>query len=160
MKALLLYYSNRLSVRELCEASAKYSKVDVLELRDRFDRGPLWSATVGIYKAVCGTGTKIDEVDVNLDEYNNIIIATPVWGFNPVPAVNEFLHRTNFAGREVSGLLIHSGKSAGLAADVLRKRIRLAGGVCRGIVSIPQKELQEKNCDIFTFLKLKLQRAR
>lgn len=160
MKTLLLYYSNYQSIRELCEASSKYKKVDVVELRDRFDKSTAWSATVGTYKAICGKGTKIDQVDVNLEEYDTIIIATPVWGFNPAPAVNEFLHWTNLGGREVSGLLIHSGKTAGMAADVLRKRIKLAGGVCCGMVSIPQKELKEKNCDLFTFLKLKFQRAR
>ncbi len=160
MKTLLLYYSNYQSIRELCEASSKYKKVDVVELRDRFERDAFWTATVGTYKAVCGQGTKIQDIDVDLKEYDTIILATPVWGFNPAPAVNEFLHRTNLAGREVSGLLIHSGKSAGMAADVLRKRIKLAGGVCCGMVSVPEKELRRENCDLFTFLRQKFQRAR
>jgi multimeric flavodoxin WrbA len=159
MKTLLLYYSNRQSIRELCEASAKDSQVDVMELRDRFDRGTVWCSTVGVCKAISGTGSKLDEFNVNFDEYDSIIVATPVWGFNPVPAINEFLHRTNFAGREVSGLLIHSGKTAGMAGDVLRKRIKLAGGVCRGVVSVPIKELKEKKCDVFSYAKLKFQKA-
>lgn len=159
MKILLLYYSNNNSIRELCEASGRENKVDVMELRDRYDRSQVWCATVGKYKAVCGTGSRIEAVDFNIDEYDSVIIATPVWSFNPAPAVNEFLHRTNFSGKEVSGLLIHPGKSAGKAGDVLRNRIKLAGGICCGIVSIPQKELKGKECDIFSYLKLKLQRA-
>ncbi len=160
MKTLLLYFSNNSSIRELCEASKIHSKVDVVELRDRYLRGSLWAATVGTYKAICGTGSKIEEINVKLNDYDTIIIATPVWGFNPVPAVNEFLHGTNFAGRDVSGLLIHSRRTAGMAGDILRKRIKLAGGVCSGIINIPQKELiKEKEYDMFTYLKLKFQRT-
>lgn len=160
MKTLLLYYSNSQDIRDLCEASERDGSIDVVELRERFDRGAVWSSTVGVYKALSGTGSRIDEVDVNLDEYDSIIIATPVWGFNPTPAVNEFLHKTNLSGREVSGLLIHSGKSAGMAGDVLRKRIKLAGGICRGVVSIPVKELKERNCDVCSLASLKTQKAR
>jgi hypothetical protein len=159
MRTLLLYYSNQHSIRSLCEASAKENQVDVLELRDRFEKGNLWAYTMGIYKAVCGTGSKIEEVNIDFEKYDSIIIATPVWGFNPVPAVNEFLHRVNLSGREVSGLLIHPGRSAGKAGDVLRKRIKLAGGSCCGIVTVPHKELKEKNCDIYSYIKLKFQRA-
>lgn len=159
MKSLLLYYSNSQGIRDLCEASARDGKVDVIELRERYDRGVFWTSTVGLYKALSGTGSRIDDIDVDLNDYDSIILATPVWGFNPAPAINEFLHRTNLSGREVSGLLIHPGKSAGMAGDVLRKRIRLAGGVCRGIVSIPMKELKERNCDVCSLASLKTQTA-
>ncbi len=159
MKTLLLYYSKNQSVRELCEASAKDNQIDVVELRERFDRGKVWHATIGAYKAVSGAGLKLEEIEINFDEYDSIILAVPVSGFNPAPAINEFLHRTNFAGHEVSGLLIHAGKSVGAAGDALRKRIRLAGGVCNGVVSVPVKELKQARCDVCALTKLKIQHS-
>lgn len=159
MRTLLLYYSNHHRIRSLCEASAKEGTVDVLEIRDRYERGRLWTYTAGTYKALRGIGSKIEDIDFNIEDYESIIVATPVWGFNPVPAVNEFLHRVNLGGREVSGLLIHPGNSAGKAGDILRKRIKLAGGTCCGIVSVPHNELKQKNCDIYSYIKLKFQRA-
>lgn len=159
MKTLLLYYSKNQSVRKLCEESARDNQIDVVELRERFDHGKVWHATVGAYKAVSGAGLKLEEQEINFDEYDSIIIASPVLGFNPVPAINEFLHRTNFSGREVSGLLIHHGKTAGAAGDALRKRIKLAGGVCNGVVCVPVKELKQTTCDVCSLTKLKIQRA-
>ncbi|NLX93495.1 MAG: hypothetical protein GXZ02_06470 [Clostridiales bacterium] len=159
MKTLLLYYSRNQCVRRLCEESAKNDQIDVVELRERFSRGKVWHATMGVYKAVSGAGQKLEEVDINLDEYDSIIIASPVLGFSPAPVINEFLHRTNFSGREVSGLLIHPGKTSGAAGDALRKRIKLAGGVCNGIVCVPIKELKETRCNVCSLTKLKIQRA-
>lgn len=159
MKTLLLYYSKNQSIRKLCEASARDDQIDVIELRERFGRGKVWHATIGAYKAVSGAGLKLEEVEINFDEYDSIILAVPVLGFNPAPAINEFLHKTNFAGREVSGLLIHPGKTAGAAGDALRKRIRLAGGVCNGVVCVPVKELQQARCNVCSLTKFKIQRA-
>lgn len=159
MKTLLLYYSRDQSIRRLCEESARDNQIDVVELRERFDRGRVWHATMGTYKAISGTGLKLEEIEINLDEYSSIIIASPVLGFNPAPAINEFLHRTSFGGREVSGLLIHPGKTAGAAGDALRKRIKLAGGVCNGVVCVPVKELKETRCNVCSLTKLKIQRA-
>ena len=51
MKTLLVYYSNQKNIRSLCEASAREGEVDVLELRERYDRGVLSAATVGSYLA-------------------------------------------------------------------------------------------------------------
>ena len=159
MKTLLLYYSRNQSIRRLCEDSARDNKIDVVELRERFDRGKVWHATMGVYKAINGSGLKLEEFELNLDQYDSIIIASPVSGFKPVPAINEFLHRTNFAGREVSGLLIHPGKTAGTARDAFRKRIRLAGGVCKGVVCIPEKEMKEAKCNVCSLTRLKIKRA-
>lgn len=159
MKTLLLYYSNNEAIRELCEESSRENMIDVAEIKSRYYRSRIWCATVGAYKAMSGAGDKIEDLQINMDEYDTIILASPVWKHNPAPAVNEFLHRNNLSGREVSCLIIHSGNSAGKAPDVLRKRIKLAGGLCRGVVDIPVKELKERNCDVCSYAGLKTQTA-
>lgn len=58
MKTLLVYYSNQKNIRSLCEASAREGEVDVLELRERYDRGVLSAATVGSYLASRGMGSQ------------------------------------------------------------------------------------------------------
>uniref|UniRef100_UPI003FF0B9A3 flavodoxin family protein n=1 Tax=Candidatus Fimivicinus sp. TaxID=3056640 RepID=UPI003FF0B9A3 len=153
MKTLLVYYSNQKSIRSLCENSAREGEVDVLELRERYDRGVLSAATVGAYLAVRGLGSKIDPFEIDLDAYDAIILATPVWRGSPVPAVNAFLHKADLRGREISGLLLHGRRHAAKAKEMLRERVRLAGGDCRDIVCVSAKELREKNCDVFSFAK-------
>ncbi|MCI6401876.1 MAG: hypothetical protein SPF51_10760 [Candidatus Fimivicinus sp.] len=153
MKTLLVYYSNQKNIRSLCEDSAREGEVDVLELRERYDRSALSTVTVGAYLAVRGLGSKIDPIEINLDDYDTIILATPVWHGSPVPAVNAFLHKANLRGRAVSGLLLYDGRHAAKAMETLRERVRLAGGVCRDVVCVSAKELREKNCDVFSFAK-------
>lgn len=153
MKTLLVYYSNQESVRSLCEDSAREGEVDVLELRERYDRGAFSAATAGAYLAARGLGSRIDPFVIDLDAYDTIILATPVWSGCPAPAVNAFLHRANLRGREVSGLLLYEGRRAAKAMETLRERVRLAGGRCRDVVCVSTKELREKNCDVFSFAK-------
>lgn len=153
MKTLLVYYSNQESIRSLCEDSAREGEVDVLELRERYDRSVLSAATVGAYLAARGLGSRIDSFEIDLDAYDTIILTAPVWSGSPAPAVNAFLHRANLRGREVAGLLLYEGRRAGKATETLRERVRLAGGSCRDVVCVSAKELREKNCDMFSFAK-------
>lgn len=146
MKTLLVYYSNQKNIRSLCEASAREGEVDVLELRERYDRGVLSAATVGSYLASKGLGSQIDPFEIDFDAYDTVILATPVWHGSPVPAVNAFLHKVDLRGRAISGLLLYDGRHAAKAMDTLRERVRLAGGACRDVVCISAKELREKNC--------------
>ena len=97
MKTLLVYYSNQKNIRSLCEASAREGEVDVLELRERYDRGVLSAATVGSYLASRGLGSQIDPFEIDFDAYDTVILATPVWHGSPVPAVNAFLHKVGLA---------------------------------------------------------------
>lgn len=153
MKTLLVYYSNQKNIRSLCEASAREGEVDILELRERYDRGVLSAATVGSYLASRGMGSQIDPFEIDFDAYDTVILATPVWHGSPVPAVNAFLHKVDLRGRAISGLLLYDGRHAAKAMDTLRERVRLAGGACRDVVCISAKELREKNCDVFSFAK-------
>ena len=99
------------------------------------------------------------DININLAEYDSLIISTPVRLMNPHSIINEFLHRTRLSGLEVSALLVHSGNIIGGAADILRKRIVLAGGSCRGVVSITTKELREREYDVLSLAGYKLKAA-
>ncbi|NLB36578.1 MAG: hypothetical protein GX824_04660 [Clostridiales bacterium] len=158
MKTLLVYYSNNKDVQGLCESCAN-GDVDVLRLNERYHRSHLWDLTVGTYRAVSGRGSRMKDININLAEYDSLIISTPVRLMNPHSIINEFLHRTSLSGLEVSALLVHSGNIVGGAADILRKRIVLAGGSCRGVVSITTKELREREYDVLSLAGYKLKAA-
>lgn len=155
MNTLLIYYSENEHIRELCE-KARADGTEIYEIREYFDRSPAYVATVGSYLALTGKNTAIEKKKPDLCAYDTIIIASPVWALNPAPAVNSFLRSTNLKGKEVIGLLFSGGLSAPVSNDVLRKRICLAGGVCKGVVNIPKKELLKNNSSV---PKLALQKA-
>lgn len=144
MSTLLIYYSEDEQIRNLCKNTYAHN-TDTFEIREYFDRSPAYVKTIGFYLAAAGRNTAIEKEKPNLEQYDTIIIASPVWAKNPAPAVNAFLRSNNLKGKEVIGLLFSGNSSSAFANDVLRKRISLAGGICKSIVTIPKKSLFENN---------------
>lgn len=151
MKTLLVYYSIKDDVRSLCEKSRRAGEIDVIELREKYDRGILSACTFGAMAAAAGEGSAIDEIDVDINRYDTIIIATPAWAFSPAPAVNAFLHSVNLSGKEVIGMIFAGGSGSSRANDVLRKRITLAGDHCASVVNVNAKQLKRKDCDVISY---------
>lgn len=155
MKTLLVYYATKDSTATLCENSARQGAIDVLEIREKYYRSMLNINTLGVCQALNGSACAIEEIDLDLDEYDKIIIATPIWALNPPPAINSFLYRTNLKDKDVIGMLIYAGIKPAKAGDILRKRIELAGGTCNDIISISTQELKNKACnDIVNLTKI------
>lgn len=150
MKTLLVYYSIKDDVRALCESSRREEEIDVMELREKYDRGVLSACTFGAMAAASGTGSVIDEIEADISQYDTVIIATPAWAFSPAPAVNAFLHSVNLSGKEVIGMIFSSSPGSH-ASDILRKRIQLAGGHCASVVSVNAKQLKKRANDVVTY---------
>lgn len=147
-KTLIVYYAVNEKVRTAFESARRQGKVDVLELRERFDRTPLEAATLGLCQALSGTASKIDPLQVDLSAYETILLATPVWGGHPAPAVNAFLYQTNLEGREISAILVTRTGRCRECAKTLRRRIYSAGGICRDILTVHQKDLNVASCNV------------
>lgn len=156
MKTLLLYFAQNGKAIKLCEDSRTLSGIDVLAINERYYRSSLSKKTIGSLQAKKGYGVRIDIQETELDAYDTIILATELWGGNPPPAVNEFLHRTSLNGKEIIGLLLNKNKPRSTCADTLKRRISLAGGFCRSIVNVPVKQLAKSNEDVFSFASEKL----
>lgn len=151
MKTLLVYYSIKDDVRALCESSRRDGEIDVIELREKYDRGILSACTFGAMAAASGEASSIDEIDVDINQYDTVIIATPAWAFSPAPAVNAFLHSVNLSGKEVIGMIFSGASSGSHASDILRKRIQLAGGHCGSVVSVNAKQLKRHEWDVVSY---------
>lgn len=152
MKTLLVYYSIKDDVRALCESSRREGEIDVIELREKYDRGVLSACTFGAIAAASGTGSVIDEIEADISQYDTVIIATPAWAFSPAPAVNAFLHSVNLSGKEVIGMIFSGTPIGSRASDTLRKRIQLAGGHCASVVSVNAKQLKRHAEDVATYV--------
>ena len=127
--------------------------MDVLELRERYDRGVLSAATVGSYLASRGMGSQIDPFEIDFDAYDTVILATPVWHGSPVPAVNAFLHKVDLrAGRFQACFYMMGGT---LQKQWIRCVNASASPAAPAaiVVCISAKELREKNCDVFSVCK-------
>ena len=75
--------------------------------------------TVGLLRAMAHRSTDILPVEADVSAYDCIIVAGPVWGGNPAPALYDFIREYDLAGRQTYGLLT-CAKEGKRAAKVLR----------------------------------------
>jgi len=150
MKTLLIYHSNRAPVRSMCEASAM-EDVDVLELRSRYKKRPVIDAIDGCYRAIAGRGVRLAPLDIDFARYDQIMLVDSLQMLRPSAECNEFLHRCDLSGRDVTCIVSSRMRYFGRCGAVLRRRIQLAGGNCRGITYIVDADLsrQEEAANAF-----------
>jgi len=143
MKTLLIFHSNRSTVRDMCESSAM-EDVDVLELRPRYKKRPLLDNVVDSYRALAGRGVRLAPLDIDFDKYDSICLVDSLRMLSPSAECNEFLYRCDLGGRDVTCVVSNRMRYFGHAGRLLRKRIRLAGGTCRGMTFIAEADLREE----------------
>ena len=143
MKTLLIYHTTKSAVRAICESSAR-EDIDVLELKPRYKKRPLLDDVADIYRAFAGRGTRLAPLDIDFSRYGSIVIVNSLRAFSPTAECNEFLYRCDLGGREVSCVVSNRVRSFSRAGRLLRKRIRLAGGTCRGITYIAESDLAKQ----------------
>ena len=143
MKTLLIFHSNRSAVRGMCESSAA-DDVDVLELRPRYKKRPLFDDLIDSYRALTGRGVRLAPLDIDFEKYDSIVLVDSLRAFAPSAECNEFLYRCDLGGRDVSCVVSNRVRSFGNAGRLLRKRIRLAGGNCRGITFLAEADLRQE----------------
>ena len=153
MKTLLIFHSNRSAVRDMCESSAM-EDVDVLELRPRYKKRPLFDTVVDSYRALAGRGVRLAPLDIDFDKYDSIVLVDSLRMMAPSAECNEFLYRCDLGGRDITCVVSNRVRRFGHAGRLLRKRIRLAGGSCRGITFLSEADLRaEETADAFALLK-------
>ena len=143
MKTLLIFHSSRSAVRDMCESSAM-EDVDVLELRPRYKKRPLFDTVVDSYRALAGRGVRLAPLDIDFDKYDSIVLVDSLRMLAPSAECNEFLYRCDLGGRDISCVVSNRVRHFGHAGRLLRKRIRLAGGSCRGITFLSEADLREE----------------
>ena len=123
----------------------------MLELRPRYKKRPVVDAVSDCYRAITGRGVRLAPLDIDFNKYSQILLVDSLRMFLPSAECNEFLHRCDLTGRDVSCIVSSPVRFFGNASNVLRRRINLAGGNCRSITYIVETDLarQEQIADAF-----------
>jgi hypothetical protein len=153
MKTLLIYHTTKNAVRAICEACQR-EDVDVLELRPRYKKRPVLDNLADAYRAFTGRGIRLAPLDIDFSKYGSIMIVNSLRAFSPTAECNEFLYRCDLGGRDVTCILSNRIRAFGRGGRLLRKRVRLAGGTCRGITYLAESDLakQPEPANVFALL--------
>lgn len=73
----------------------------------------------------------------NPEQYNTIIIGSPIWWYNIAPAVKTFLKENDFSGKKVALFVTHGGYGLGRSLQTLTE-------LCSGCDVVPLFEIEDK----------------
>lgn len=91
MKTIVIFYSYTGHTKALAHELIKKESAEIIEIEDIRRPSKLKAYAAGCFAAMRGKTWKIKPIDVNLEEYERLILLSPVWAGNIPPAVNSLL---------------------------------------------------------------------
>lgn len=100
MNAVIIYYSLTGKTELVARAIGKTLNAELRRVEDLRKKGVTGriSGAIGAIRGACG---KIKSMDFKIDNYDLVFIGSPVWVSRPTPAINTFISKANFAGKQV-----------------------------------------------------------
>lgn len=123
-KILIVYYSFEGNCDWVAKQIQEFTGGDLLELKPMDGKKPtgfnkfLW----GGRQVVMGEKPELEKISVNFEQYDLIILGTPVWAWSPTPVVNSFLSQKPFLNREIA-LFCCSGGGKAKTLEKLKKQL-------------------------------------
>jgi len=117
MKTLVVYYSRTGKTRFVAEKVASELKADMEEVVDLKNRSGRFGFLRAGYDATRGNETEIEETKKSLNDFELILIGTPIWNSRPTSAISTYLKRNDFAGKKVAVFCTNEGMGAEKAVD-------------------------------------------
>lgn len=111
MKPLVIYYSYRGNTKSIVDMIQKKIDADVLRIETVVPYGSNYNQVVnqGQDEVNRGYCPKLKPVDINLAQYDTIILGTPVWWYTFAPAIHTFLKSQNWKGKTVYPFATNGG---------------------------------------------------
>lgn len=102
MKSIVVYYSRSGNTKRVAEMMARELKADLQELVDKRGRGGLLGFLKAGRDAMKERNTELGPLSQSPEDYDLILVGTPVWASNPAPAVRTFLQSHDLSGKKVA----------------------------------------------------------
>jgi flavodoxin len=112
VKSLIVYYTRTGNAKFVAETIAAQLGSDIEEVVDQKKRsGPLgWLS--GGRDATQEKETQIASTKLSPENYDLIVVGTPVWASRPTPAIRTYLKQNGLSGKKVALFITMGGKDA------------------------------------------------
>ena len=141
MKKLFLYYSltgNGDAVAD-CLKKKGYEILKV-KTKKELPKKFFFRVLTGGFRAMINYKDEIEDLDINLDDYDEIIIGSPIWNGRTSCPINTVLDKYDFKGKNIS-FIFYSGSGESPKAN---KKVREMYGDAKIInMQEPGKNLRE-----------------
>jgi flavodoxin len=122
MKSLIIFYSLTGNCKRIAnELNEKYSS-DILEIKlKRGFKKPKMNfinSFIGGFQAATKRTPKINHLDIILNEYDQIILGTPVWVSTMAPAIRTFIKKYNIENKKIILFASYKGYIGNTFSDI------------------------------------------
>jgi flavodoxin len=122
MNALVVYYSRTGNTKYVAEKIAENLGAETCEVVDKKSRKGRFAFLTGGYESIRKKLTEID-VSKKVDNYDFIIIGSPVWANGITPAIRTFIHQNNLSNKQIACFVTLKGNDPGKALDMMKEAI-------------------------------------
>lgn len=111
MKTLIVYYSYTNNTEKVAKKIAELKKYDILKLETLIDYSTDYQKVVDEEEAKMDSEeiVELKPINVDLNQYDRIILGTPVWWYTMAPVVRSFLSGNNLNGKKVIAFITNGG---------------------------------------------------
>lgn len=111
MKTLIVYYSYTNNTEKVAKKIAELKKYDILKLEPLVDYSTDYQKVVDEEEAKMDSEeiVELKPINVDLNQYDRIILGTPVWLYTMAPVVRSFLSSNNLNGKKVIAFITNGG---------------------------------------------------
>ncbi len=123
MKKIFVYYSNSGNGDEI----AKYLKeknynIEKIITKNPLPKNKILSILIGGYKAAIGYKDKIEKLKNNIEEYEEILIGSPIWNGRLSSPINSLLSDYSLDNKKITFILYSASGSPNKATIVLKNK--------------------------------------
>lgn len=111
MKKLIAYFTYTGNTKIIVDKIKDKVDCDVLEIKTVIPYSEDYNKVVNDEQNSEASNhlPEIQNISINLDEYDEIILGTPVWWYRPVPAIRTFLTKYDLSGKTVIPFATNAG---------------------------------------------------
>ena len=149
MKTLIVYYSLEGNTQWAAEQLAARLGADTLRLVPRAaypDKG-FKKFLFGGKSAVMKEAPELEPYKVDIKQYEQVVLATPVWAGTLAPPLRTFIQREDLSGRKLALAASSMGGSPGKTFEHLKALLNVTGDIPTLSLKDPKTHLSQANED-------------
>lgn len=111
MKTIVIYYGYGKHTKMIAERIKEKIGCDILEIQPKTPYSADYQTVVDETEDNLESKKtpEIKDVDINLDEYDKVILGTPVWWYTITPPIRTFLTKYDLSGKKVYPFATNAG---------------------------------------------------
>ncbi|ONI46232.1 hypothetical protein AN641_02015 [Candidatus Epulonipiscioides gigas] len=118
MKTLVVYYSLQGNTKKVAEIIADELGADLLEIKPIKPYSVMSALTIGKAQIKKSAAPEIQNTNVELNKYHEIIIGTPVWWFTFAPPIRAFIRKHDLSRKPIKLFCTHAGNKGTALEDL------------------------------------------